>query len=326
MKYYRLWVLAFVLKILGSNGDASYHFKYFFDESSFPHLVNFSGFLLGAVLLVYAYKKKEPMDKYSRSITLSGYVLFLIAIPLDFLNHITFGIDLTTWSPTHFFFYIATAMMIIGVWRGYTIYNGERPAAVNSLHTAWAAFFVEDLIFPCQQQEIGSVNLYQFLQGHSIASKEILKLLKNPFDQFYGGIPDWLYPVYTVAIMVLFAVFLQYFLKNIKILIAASVSYIVFRYIMLAFLHAIAFPISFVPFPIIIIPIMMYLLRKWPVISGLFASFFYFLILFSIHQYTHLITPPVSLWMVIPVVILGFILTVLKVPDLVFRHKFKQAA
>jgi hypothetical protein len=324
MNYYRLWVLAFLLKILGSNGDASYHFKYFFDESSFPHLVNFSGFLLGAILLYYSYKKKEPMDKYSRSITLAGYILFLVAIPLDFLNHITFGIDLTTWSPTHIFFYIATAMMVIGVWRGYTIFTGKKPASVKSLHTAWALYLIEDLIFPCQQQEIGSVNLYQFLNGHSLASSEILKLLKNPYAQFYGGIPDWLYPVYTVFVIVLLAVFIQYYFKNLKVLIAASVIYIIFRYIMFFFFHLINYPISFVPFPIVIIPIVMYLFKKWPVWGGAFAGFLYFVILYGVHQYTHFITPPVSLWMVAPVVIVGILLNAIKIPEFFYKRKFNH--
>jgi uncharacterized integral membrane protein len=52
LKYYRLWVIAFLLKFIGSAWDASYHFKYLFEEYSIPHIVNTLGFALGGILLV----------------------------------------------------------------------------------------------------------------------------------------------------------------------------------------------------------------------------------------------------------------------------------
>ena len=191
---------------------------------------------------------------------------------------------------------------------------------------AWVFFLIEDIIFPCQQQEIGSVNLYQFLHGHSIASQEILVLLKNPFDQFYGGIPDILYPAYTAFFLILFGVFIRYLLKNLTILIVASILYIVFRYTMFVFFQWITFPISFVPFPIVVIPIVMYLLRKWPVLGGAIASFLFFMILYGVHHFTRIITPPVSLWMVIPIIIIGVLLTMIRIPEMVLKQRLKHTA
>lgn len=301
VKYYRLWALALFLKAVGAAWDASYHFKYLFEEYSLPHLTNFCGFVLGAILLLVAFRKKAYMDAWSRSIVLCGYLLFLIAIPLDFAYHLTFGIDLTTWSPTHFVYYVATAMIILGVHLGYTRSNGRKVVSWRSLHSVFAAFWVEDVLFPCLQQENGAVALDAYLHNRSVASPEILELLKNPYAQIYGGVPEWVYPVYTVLVLSLLCWTFLRLLHNGGVAVVGTALFLLFRYVAHSIFAAIQYPTSFVPFLILVIPLCIYALRRTPTTAALLSATIYFGILLAIRKLGLLLSPPADLWMILPV-------------------------
>lgn len=303
MKYYKLWVLALFLKVIGSSWDASYHFKYFFEEYSIPHLVNFSGFVLGGFLLIQEYRKPTYLSIASRIWITIGYILFIIGIPLDFTYHLLRGIDLTTWSPTHFIYYVATGVMIYGVWTGYYQFN---PSPVNwkSLHTFWAFFMVEALLFPNFQQENGAISLYEFLHHQSIASKEILDLIKDPKSQIFGGVPDWVYPLYGSSVLILFSVIVGKSLKDLRMVIAATSGYILYRYVAKWVFQMIVYPTSFVPIMAIGIPLVLYLSRRVSVTSSILAGFVYFVVLYILNTTNLAITPPVS-WSMYVIVIIG---------------------
>jgi hypothetical protein len=301
VKYYRLWALALFLKVVGAGWDASYHFKYLFEEYSLPHLTNFCGFVLGAVLLAVAFRKKAYMDVQARSIVLCGYMLFLIAIPLDFAYHLTFGIDLTTWSPTHFVYYVATALIILGVHLGYYRATDRQPANWRSLHSVFVAFWVEDLLFPCLQQENGSVALDAYLHHRSVASPEILELLKNPYAQIYGGVPEWVYPVYTAFVLSMLCWLLLRWLNNGKIAVVGTMLFLLFRYVACGIFAMIQYPTSFVPFIIVAIPLCIYALRRFPTFAAFLTATVYFGCFYAISKTGLLISPPASLWMILPV-------------------------
>ncbi|MGE6259135.1 hypothetical protein ACQKCU_14710 [Heyndrickxia sporothermodurans] len=305
MKFYRLWVFAFMLKFIGSAWDASYHFRYLFEKYSIPHLVNFAGFALGAFLLFKEWRRLQYMDGFSRNLTTIGYVLFLIGIPLDFSYHIAYGIDLTTWSPTHFVYYVATGIMIIGVWRGYSVYNNEQLPVWKSMHTWFAMFFIECLVFPNMQQENGAISYDQYIHGRSIASKEILAIISDPESQIFGGIPPWLYPCYSVLTVSLFTVFAIRIFRSYSIPIAATSLYIGWRFIGKIIFFAVGYPTSYVPMTLLFIPLFYLIIKKYSWLAGLMGSLIYFLSLFAIHKTGLLITPPVEIVLLIPVLVIG---------------------
>ncbi|MDP4083747.1 MAG: hypothetical protein Q8934_03930 [Bacillota bacterium] len=308
MKYYRLWVLSLFLKVVGSSWDASYHFKYFFEEYSIPHLVNFSGFALGGVLLIKEYKKTTYLTHSARIWITIGYILFIIGIPLDFTYHLLRGIDLTTWSPTHFVYYIATGIMIYGVWVGYYHFDSKNPSW-KSLHTFWAFFMVEALIFPCMQQENGAISLFEYLHHQSIASKEILDLIKDPKSQIFGGVPDWVYPVYSSSVLILFSIILWNLFNDMKIMVTATAGYILYRYIAKAIFYLVIYPTSFVPIMALVIPIILLISRRKSVFSCMIAGLGYFFILYLIQVSGIAITPPIT-WsmyiLVLPANVISF--------------------
>lgn len=301
MNYYKLWALALFLKVAGSSWDASYHFKYFFEEYSLPHLVNFSGFVLGGILLIQEYRQPVYLSLSSRIWITIGYILFIIGIPLDFTYHLLRGIDLTTWSPTHFIYYLATGIMIYGVWTGYYQWNPV-PPSLKSLHTFWAFFMVEALLFPALQQENGAISLYEFLHHQSIASKEILALIKDPKSQIFGGVPDWVYPVYGSSVMILFSVITAKALKDARIALGATAAYILYRYLAKLIFHMVAYPTSFVPIMAVSIPLVLYFSRKISLFSSILAGLAYFSIFYFLHKSSLAITPPVA-WAMYPLVL-----------------------
>ncbi|SMQ61561.1 hypothetical protein SAMN05444673_0540 [Bacillus sp. OV166] len=305
MKYYRLWVLAFLLKFIGSAWDASYHFKYLFEEYSIPHIVNTIGFALGACLLIQEWRRLNYMDRFSRNLITIGYVIFLIGIPLDFTYHIAYGIDLTTWSPTHFIYYIGTAIMIFGVWRGYFLYTRDIQPSWWSLHTWFAMYLLECLMFPNMQQENGAISYDQYIHGKSIASKEILELISDPASQIFGGIPEWVYPIYTILMVTLLTILIIRYCRNYTIPVMATALYILLRFVGKAIFAAVGYPTSYVPITLLFIPLCYLLFRKTPRLAGLAGSLAYFLALFAIHKTGILITPPLVLWELAPVLVIG---------------------
>ncbi|WP_286230541.1 hypothetical protein [Neobacillus mesonae] len=324
MKYYRLWVLAFLLKFIGSAWDASYHFKYLFEEYSIPHIVNFIGFALGGYLLFKEWRKSQFMDHFSRNLITIGYVLFLIGIPLDFTYHIAYGIDLTTWSPTHFIYYIATSIMIFGVWRGYYQLTQDVEPTWKSMHTWFAMFLLECFLFPNMQQENGAISYDQYIHGKSIASPEILALISNPASQIFGGIPEWVYPIYSVLMVSLLTVFTIRICRDFTIPVMGTALYILIRFIFKGVFFAVGYPTSYVPITILFIPLIYLLFRKTNWKAGLVGSLLYFLGVFAIHTLGILITPPLVLWEVVPAVLAGVLVPVI-VPLIKLTPSLKRA-
>ncbi len=298
------------MKFIGSAWDASYHFKYLFEEYSIPHIVNTIGFALGAVLLFQEWRRSHHMDRFSRNLITIGYVLFLIGIPLDFTYHIAYGIDLTTWSPTHFIYYIATDIMIFGVWRGYYMYTREVQPTWKSMHTWFAMFFLECLMFPNMQQENGAISYDQYIRGKSIASQEILDLISDPASQIFGGIPEWVYPIYSALMVALLTVIMIRIYRDYMIPVTAAALYILIRFIFKSVFFAVGYPTSYVPITLILIPLFFLLFRKTNWLAGLLGSSAYFLALLAIHKTGILITPPLVIWELIPAALAGVLVPV----------------
>ena len=76
-----------------------------------------------------------------------GIGMFLIAVPIDILNHRINGLDITSWSPSHALLYLGTAVMLAGAIRGWWLYAA--PGRVRDLVSLglWL-FFVENVALP----------------------------------------------------------------------------------------------------------------------------------------------------------------------------------
>ena len=161
---------------------------------------------------------------------------------------------------------------------------------------------IEALLFPNLQQENRAISLYKFLHHQSIASKDILDLIKDPKSQIFGGVPDWVYPVYGSSVLILFSTIIAKSLKDLRIVIAGTAGYIVYRYVAKMIFQMVAYPTSFVPIMAISIPLALYFSRKVTVLSSFVAGLVYFSPLEFFYISGLAITPPVS-WGMYPLVL-----------------------
>jgi hypothetical protein len=218
--------------------------------------------------------------------------------------------------------------MIIGVWRGYFKYTETEIPTWKSLHTWFAMFLLECLVFPNMQQENGAISYDQYIHGHSIASKEILELISDPASQIFGGIPQWVYPIYSVLVVTLLTVVVNRLLRDYTIPLMGASLYILLRFLYKSVFYAVHYPTSYVPITILFIPLFFLLFRRDYWLAGLIGSLFYFLPLYAINRSGLLITPPLEWWEVIPVAVIGLFVPVIasKVKHLPNIHKKKQPA
>src|SRR5207253_2150573 len=99
---YGLWLLALLGKALGSSWDVSWHFKWLRDDLAPPHLVNVAGDTLMIALVLFHTVTLFGVDKLALRLMQAGSALFLLSIPADVINHRINGLDITSWSITHF--------------------------------------------------------------------------------------------------------------------------------------------------------------------------------------------------------------------------------
>src|SRR3954449_8455180 len=119
---YRGWLVAFALKMLGSSWDVSWHFRWLRDDLAPPHLLNSAGTAMVLALVLFATYTGYGVDQRALRLMQGGIATFLIAIPIDIVNHRINGLDITTWSPSHALLYLGTAIMLAGALRGWWLY------------------------------------------------------------------------------------------------------------------------------------------------------------------------------------------------------------
>src|SRR5580765_8509765 len=104
-KYYVLWLIAMALTEVGSTLDVSWHFGHAFDELSPSHLTSFSGVCLMVGLLYWALVRERArvvgLERTALRVGAIALGIGILDMPFDFLWHQMFGVDITTWSPTH---------------------------------------------------------------------------------------------------------------------------------------------------------------------------------------------------------------------------------
>jgi hypothetical protein len=141
----RMWLAALTFTLLGSSWDVSWPFKWLRDDLASAHILNTVGTGIAIGLVLAHTFTGYGADRRSLRIMQIGTGIFVIAGPIDVINHRVNGLDLTAWSPSHLLLYGGTAIMIAGVIRTwYRCYPAEGRYARQwrlGLIALWAFMF-----------------------------------------------------------------------------------------------------------------------------------------------------------------------------------------
>jgi hypothetical protein len=252
---YRLWLVAFALKMLGSTWDMSWHFKWLRDDAAPPHLLNTAGTVVVVALVLFQAYHNVGVDKIAKRLMVGGTATFLIAIPIDILNHRINGLDITAWSPSHALLYIGTAFMLLGVARGYWI--STPPSRTRTVISAFIwGFFLENVLFPSQHQEYGVLSLESWKAGAPTAEPILLQFaadqIGRPVDEiavtgFALPVDSWVYPVWITGAALLTLVAARALVGARFTATAIAGSYVAYRLVVWGLLAGTGFPKSIPP-------------------------------------------------------------------------------
>ncbi|PRX70034.1 hypothetical protein B0I32_101119 [Nonomuraea fuscirosea] len=254
------WLVAFTLKVLGSAWDVSWHFRWLRDDLAPPHLLNSAGTaLVVALVMIHGYTG-YGVDKAALRLIQWGTGIFLVAVPLDLINHRVNGLDITSWSPSHIMLYAGTFFMIAGVLRGW--FMGAPPGRERTVVLgAFFAFFLENVHFPEQHQEYGILSLGAWDNGVVYAEKILLQFaadqMGRPVDRtmvtgFTLPVPDYLYPVYAVVAGLSVLVAARMLIGRFGAATLVAASYVGFRTLIWPMLTYTGFPPSALPFFLVV--------------------------------------------------------------------------
>jgi len=266
---FTLWLVAFLLKHSGSAWDVAWHFRYVFGALEPPHWLNIVGTALAAVLLWFQLNTGKAIERTGFLVTQIAFVIFLVHMPLDVLNHYLFGLDVTIWSPTHMLGFAASALMMVGLLYSWLRLATPGPWRLVVALMCWA-YLMDAAIFMLGQQEYGVIALDAYARGVTTASPELLAQAGRSPEQFVrGGIPDWLYPVW----MVLTATLVQLTARRITgwrwAATASTLIYLAFRVVGRLLLGAFGFPVSFIPAMLLPAALVVDIAesRRWPTLA-----------------------------------------------------------
>lgn len=196
---YTVWLIAFLFKHAGAAWDIAWHFRYLRDDLAPPHLLNTVGTVVAFGLLVVQSWTGRAVEIVGLRLLQAGWIIFLVGIPLDALNHRLFGLDMTTWSATHMLLYCGTTLMLVGVLRSWFRLAPRGPAASAYALAIWV-LLLDDVLFPLGQQEYGVRAVADYLAGRTTADPELVALAGAEVSRFaYTAIPTWVYPLWMVV-------------------------------------------------------------------------------------------------------------------------------
>ncbi len=242
-----IWILAFLLKHSGAAWDVAWHFRYVFGALEPPHWLDVAGSALAAGLIIYQTITGKAVERAGFYVIQAGFVVFVISMPLDTLNHYLFGLDVTVWSPTHMLMFAGTTLMMVGL-----LYGWLRLAEPGRWRLVLAliccAFLLDDVMFMLGQQEYGAIALDALARGQTTASPELLAQAGRSPEQFVqGGIPHWIYPVWLILTSTLVLVAANRIQGWRWAATTVTLIYLAFRVVGYLALSAFHFPLSFIP-------------------------------------------------------------------------------
>jgi hypothetical protein len=305
---YTAWLGAFLLKMLGSTWDVSWHFRWLRDDLAPPHLLNSAGTAIVIGLVVFHSYSGYGVDKRALRLMQWGIGMFLIAVPIDILNHRINGLDITSWSPSHALLYLGTAIMLAGAIRGWWLYAA--PGRIRNLVALglWL-FFVENALFPNQHQEYGVLSLRAFDAGQTTAEPQLLDFAaaqgQSP-AMFMLPVPSWVHPAWLICAGLLSLVVAR---KVVGLRWTATIiagTYLAYRAVMWVLLVGMGFPPSVLPLVLLVGAVLVDIavtrrVPGWlagPLVAGLVYAV-------AVGEEALGLLPPWNWWSVLPVAI-GF--------------------
>ncbi|WP_199740428.1 hypothetical protein [Saccharopolyspora rhizosphaerae] len=253
---YRWWVVAMVLKILGATWDICWHFRWLRDDLAPPHLLNSVGTVMVIGLVVFHTYTGIGADKTTLRWMQWGLGIFLIAAPLDVINHRVNGLDITAWSPSHALLYLGTGMMSVGLLLGWNRQGRGDRYFYPVVCFLWFTV-LDNFLFLNQHQEYGVLGLAAWERGEPYADDELLQFaadqLQRPLDHiavenFTLPTPEWLYPTWAVLTGLGTLLLARILVGRRWTATSIAAGYLAFRCAVWALLAAAGFPISAVPF------------------------------------------------------------------------------
>jgi hypothetical protein len=305
---YTAWLGAFLLKMLGSSWDVSWHFRWLRDDLAPPHLLNSAGTAVVIALVVFHSYTGHGVDRRALRLMQWGIGAFLIAVPIDIVNHRVNGLDITSWSPSHALLYLGTAVMLAGAIRGWWLYAA--PGRVRDLVSLglWL-FFVENVLFPNQHQEYGVLSARSFEAGRPTAEPQLLDFAAaqgaSPLE-FALPVPSWVHPAWLVCAGLLALVVARKVVGLRWTATAIAVAYLAYRAVMWFGLVGLGFPPSVLPVVLVVGAVLVDLsvTRRLPgwaaglvVTAAVYAA--------AVAQEALGVLPPWNWWSVLPVAV-GF--------------------
>jgi hypothetical protein len=246
---YTAWLGAFLLKMLGSSWDVSWHFRWLRDDLAPPHLLNSAGTAVVVGLVLFHSYTGHGVDRRALRLMQWGIGLFLIAVPIDIVNHRINGLDITSWSPSHALLYIGTAVMLAGALRGWWLYADARRTRDLVSLGLWL-FFVENVLFPNQHQEYGVLSIRAYEAGHTTAEPQLLDFAASqgasPLE-FALPVPSWVHPTWLVCAGLLSLVLARKAVGLRWTATTIAAAYLAYRTVMGLSLETIGFPPSIIP-------------------------------------------------------------------------------
>jgi hypothetical protein len=306
---YRTWLIAFLLKVVGSAWDVAWHFQSLRDDLAPPHTINLVGDGIAIVLVLCHWYTRFGVDKLAFRLMAGGAALFVLSAPIDVINHRINGLDITSWSITHFGLYTGTAIMISGVIRGWRQHSAGLPGRTFVLGTLWL-FFLENVWFPAQHQEYGVNEIASWDRGHVYAERELLDFaaqqLGRPVDrtalvQFSLPVQPWVYPLWAVAAGMLTLVVARRSVGRRFTATTLAAGYVAWRCLVWPILAGFGYPTSAIPFLIIAgglaIDLICLATLPWPAEAALGAVLTTAVVyLAAFVQSSAIVAPPISYW------------------------------
>jgi hypothetical protein len=306
---YRMWLVGLLFKAIGSGWDVAWHFQALRDDFAPPHNINLVGDGIVIAIVLFHWYTRLGVDRLALRLMIAGVVLFVGSAPVDVINHRLNGLDITSWSITHFGLYTGTAIMILGGIRGWRVSSTGRPDRPLLLTAFWF-FFLENIWFPNQHQEYGTEAIRAWDRGEPYAEQELLDFaasqMGRPVDRdmlvaFSLPVPAWVYPVWIVAAAGITLVMARRSvgLKWTATTIAAG--YLAWRCVLYPILMATSYPTSAVPFVVLALGVAVDLVCRLklpstvePAVGAVVVTAAAYLGLF-VQSYL-LVAPPVSYW------------------------------
>jgi hypothetical protein len=251
---YAAWLGAFLLKLLGSSWDVSWHFKWLRDDLAPPHLLNSAGTAVVVGLVLFHSYSGYGVDRRALRLMQWGTGTFLIAVPIDIVNHRINGLDITSWSPSHALLYLGTAVMLAGALRGWWLY-AERGRVRDLVSLGLWLFFVENAFFPNQHQEYGVLSMGAYDAGRPTAEPQLLDFAAaqgaTPHE-FALPVPSWVHPAWLVLACLLALVVARKVTGRRWTATTIAAAYLAYRAVVWLGLVAIGFPPSVLPFVLLV--------------------------------------------------------------------------